>query len=122
MKNHKLGARLTSGNGTGHQEVVDRHPEKQQERARNLKFGIFYLVVGVLLFLANHFAKQPQVDGNQPDALSKVGLDLSVGRKPAPNGTGNDPTKGATYAIPFRLTNRGNQSFFTQYARAQIAQ
>lgn len=112
MRNDKFDAHLTSGNGTGRQDAVNGHTQKQQERARNLKFAIFYLVVGVLLFLANHFAKQPQADGNQPDAFSNVGLDLSAGAKPEPTGTGNDPTKGATYAIRFRLTNRGNQAVF----------
>jgi hypothetical protein len=53
MRKDKLDAHLTSGNGTGRQDVVDRHPEKQQERARNLKFAIFYLAVGVVLFVAN---------------------------------------------------------------------
>ena len=112
MGNDKFGAHLTSGNGTGRQDVLDRHLEKARERPRNLKFAIFYLAVGVLLFLANQFAQQPQTDGNQPNAVLNVGLDLSVGRKPEPTGTGNDPTKGATYAIRFRLTNRGNQSVF----------
>ena len=110
MRNDKFGARLTSGNGTGHQGLMDRHAEKQEERARNLKCAIFCLAVGVLLFLSNQFAKQGQADGKQANALSNVGLDLSVGR--TPESTGNDPTKGATYAILFRLTNRGNQSVF----------
>jgi hypothetical protein len=112
MRNDKFDQHLTSGNGAGRQDVVNRHPEKQQERARNLKFAIFYLAFGVVLFLANQFAKQPQGDGNQRNAVSNVGLDLSVGRKPKPTGTGNAPTEGATYAIRFRLTNRGNQSVF----------
>ncbi len=110
MRNDKFGAHLTSGNGTGRKDAVDRDLEKQQERTRNLRFGIFYLVVGLLLFLANQFAKQPQADGSQPNALSNVGLDLSVGRKPEP--TGAAPTEGTTYVIRFRLTNRGNQSLF----------
>ena len=112
MRNDKFGAHLASGNGTGRRDVGDRPLEKQQERTRNLKFAIFYLAVGVLLFLANQFAKQPQADGNQPDALSNVDMDLSVGREPEPTRTGNDSTEGATYAIRFRLTNRGNQSVF----------
>lgn len=104
-----FGTHLTSGNGTGPQDVVDGDSGKQQERARNLKFAILYLAVGVFLFVANQSAKQPQADGNQPNA--NVGLDLSVG-KPEPTGTGNDPTEKATYAIRLRLTNRGNQSVF----------
>jgi hypothetical protein len=112
MRNDKFGAHLTSGNGAGCQDVVHRHPEKQQERARNLKFAIFYLAVGVALFVANQFAKQPQRNGNQRSAVFNIGLDLSVGRRPEPTATGSAPTKGATYAIPFRLTNRGNQSVF----------
>lgn len=111
MRNDKFDAHLTSGNGTGLRDVVDRHPEKQQERARNLKFAIFYLAVGVVLLLANQFAKQPQGDGNQRNAVLNVGLDLSVDRKPEPT-SGNAPTERATYAIRFRLTNRGNQSVF----------
>jgi hypothetical protein len=75
MRNDKFDAHLTSGNGTGRQDVVDRHPEKQQERARNLKFAIFYLAVGLAFFLANQFAKQPQRDGNQRNAV----LDDPVG-------------------------------------------
>lgn len=109
MRNDKFGTHPTSSNGTGRQDVVDRDSEKQQEQARNLKFAIFYLAVGVLLFLANRVAKQPQADGNQPNAVLTAGLDLSVG-KPEP--TGNDQTERATYAIRFRLTNRGNQSVF----------
>lgn len=111
MRNDKFGAHLTSGNGTGRQDVTDRDSERQQERARNLKFAIFYLAVGALLFLGNRFAKHPQVNGNQANAVLNVGLDLSVG-KPEPTGTGNDPTEKATYSIRFRLTNRGNQSVF----------
>ena len=57
MRNDKFDAHLMSGNGTGRQGMVDRHPEEQQERARNFKFAIFYLAVGVVLFLANQFAK-----------------------------------------------------------------
>jgi hypothetical protein len=63
MRNDKFDAHLRSGNGTGRQDGVDRHPEKQQGWARNLKFAIFYLAVGVVLFLANQFAKQPQGEG-----------------------------------------------------------
>lgn len=48
-------------------------PERQQEWVRNLKFGIFYPAIGVLLFLANHLAKQSQAVGNKPDALSNIG-------------------------------------------------
>ena len=54
----RFDAHLTSGNGTGRQEVVSRHPEKQEERARNLKFAMFYLAVGILLFLGDQFAKR----------------------------------------------------------------
>lgn len=58
-----FGTHLVSGNGTGPQDVVDRDSWKQQERARNVKFAIFYLAVLVLLFLANQSAKQPQAAG-----------------------------------------------------------
>lgn len=112
MRNDKFDAHVRSGNGTGRQDVVDRHREEQQERARNLKFAIFYLAVGVVLFLANQFAKQSQGDENQRNAVLNVDLDLSVGHKPEPTGAGNALTEGATYAIRFRLTNRGNQSVF----------
>ncbi|HXU19953.1 MAG TPA: hypothetical protein VN788_05155 [Verrucomicrobiae bacterium] len=52
MRNDKFGTHLTSGNGTGRKDAVARGLEKQQEHTRNLRFGIFYLVVGLLLFLA----------------------------------------------------------------------
>jgi hypothetical protein len=113
MRNDKFDAHLKSGNGTGRQEmVVDRHAEKQRGRARNLQFAIFYLAVGVVLSLANQFAKQPQGNGNQRNAVLNIGLDLSVGLKPEPTGAGNALTERATYQIRFRLTNRGNQSVF----------
>jgi len=107
MMNDKFSTHTASGNGTARQSV-DRHREKPP----NLKFGIFYLAVGVLLFLANQFAKQPEADRNQPNPLSNVSLVLSVGGKPGPIGIRNDPTVGAAYAIHFRLANRGNQSVF----------
>jgi hypothetical protein len=114
MRNDKFNVHFTFGNSRGRQDVLDRHAEKLQERARNLNFAIFYLAVGVVLLLANQFAKQPQGDGNQRNAVLNVGLDLSIGRKPEPTGAGigNNLTEAATYTIRFRLTNRGNQSVF----------
>jgi len=112
MRNEKFAAHLTPGNGTRYRGGADRHPDKQQERARNLKFAIFYLAVGILLFLANQFAKQPPADRNQPNALSNVSLELSVGNRPEPTVSGIGRTRGATYAVRFRLSNRGNQSIF----------
>lgn len=110
MKNDKLGVHFASGNGTGRHEEMAYHLEKEHERARNLKFAIFCLAVGVLLFLANQFAKQPQADGKHSNPLSNVGFDLSVSRKPEPTSTANDRMAGATYVIRFRLANRANES------------
>lgn len=90
----------------------------------NLKFAILYLAVGVVLFLANQFAKQPQGDGNQRNAVLNVGLDLSVGRKPEPTGagTGNALIEESTYK-PIRLlsvcpgTNRPIGRLFCRTSR-----
>jgi len=112
MRNEKFAAHLTPGNGTGRLGGADHHPDKKQERARNLKFAIFYLAVGILLFLANQFAKQPTAERNQPNALTNVGLVLSVSNRPEPTVPGIGRTGGATYAVRFQLSNRGNQSIF----------
>lgn len=110
MMNDAFEAHITSGNGTGRRGVL--HPKNPQARRQNLKYAVFYLVVAVLLFLANQFAKHPPADGNQSDAALNVALDLSVGRKSDANRTGGYPANEATYVIRFRLTNRGNQSVF----------
>jgi len=112
MINDEFRGQLTSGNGTGPRGVLGRHPGNQQERKQNLKYATFYLVVAVLLFLANQLAKHPRGDGSQSDAVLNVGFDLSVGRKPEPIRARNDSAEEATYVIRFRLTNRGNQSVF----------
>ena len=110
--NDEFRRQLTSGNGTEPRGGLDRHPGNQQERKQNLKYAIFYLVVAVLLFLANQLAKHPRADGSQSDAVLNVGFDLSLGRKPEPIRARNDSAEEATYVIRFRLTNRGNQSVF----------
>ena len=110
MMNDEFRAHLTSGNGTGRRGVP--HPVNPQERRQNLKYAVFYLVVAVLLFLANQFAKHQRADGNQSDAALNVALDLSIGRKSDATTTGNYPANEATYVIRFRVTNRGNQSVF----------
>jgi len=112
MMSEEFGPHLASGNGTGRTHAADRRPENDPDRAHNWKWAIFYLAVGVLLFLANQLAKHPTPHAGEPGAAVNVRLDLSISRKSEPPPIENASMTVATYVIRFRLTNRGNWPVF----------
>jgi len=83
--------------------VLDPQPNSEQEPTRNLRNAIFYLVISILLFLANQVAKHPRTNESQSDPFSGVHLELSVTRMPGPVLARNYPTEDATYVVRFRL-------------------
>lgn len=112
MTGGKLRERFSQGNGSGPWSGHEQAPLSQQERARYLKYAIFYLAVAVLLFFANRFAKNSRADMNQSDQTLDVSLDLSIGPKPGPTSMNTNPSVEASQVIRFRLTNRGKRLVF----------
>jgi len=112
MSSDRYDVQLASGDRTRRSGPHDHRPENDPDRAHNWKWAIFYLAVGVLLFLANQLAKHPAPRLNQPEAAVNVRLDLSISRKPEPPPIENASMMVASYVIRFRLTNRGNWPVF----------
>lgn len=107
---NRFGRHPAFGNGSGTQGVPDVHGRDPQERKRNIKYAIFYLVVAALLFLFNQLAKRRPADAPSSDPASSVDVDLSVGDKPEPSRA--EQMRETWYVIRFRVTNRGNQAIF----------
>ena len=118
MINDEFRGQLTSGNGTGPGRAWPS-PWKSARAKAEFEVAIFYLVVAVLLFLANQLAKHPRADGSQSDAVSNIGVDLSVDRESTP--TASRSTEGQlTSFVSGSRTEETNQ-FSILYTPAQIA-
>lgn len=112
MTSEKLRGCFSQGNGSGPWSEHEHALLNQQERARYLKYAIFYLAVAALLFFANELARSSRTDMNQSDGTLDVSLDLSIGPNSGPTSMNTNPSAEAAHAIRFRLTNRGNRLIF----------
>ena len=97
-------------------ETWDNHLEVEaggpKDQRQNLKYAVFYLVVAIVLFLANRVSTHPTDGRNLSSSTSNLGIDLSVDRKIEEDSAGANVSKAATYDVRFRLTNQGNQPIF----------
>jgi hypothetical protein len=111
MTNEKFLVRFTSGNGTrrNQQNAPAGNPKDEKQ---NLKYAIFYLVVAIILFLANRASKHPTGNGNESQSASNLHIDLSVARKLETNPKGSNVARGETIVVRFRLSNAGNRPIF----------